>query len=438
MRDTISVVAFCSATLAGWKDFVWVVLLSMLAVCDTVSVAHALPPELESIYRSLDNKRLAEADEQINRYLAKKPKEASALFLKGLILVERDKKADALRQFQQLTELYPEMPEPYNNLAVLYAEQGLLNEARQALLKAIKTHPSYGTAHDNLGDLYSKMASQAYSKALQLDRTNKAIEARLTPLTRLLSSVGGEVVAGSATAQASDQAAVCRDAIERVHGELLERARVQAHDELRHDMSQKIRQEIMAQTRQEMAEQLRNEAREQLRAELLAQAREDAQERLRGEIEEKARPGNKTPPASALSPVASAKEAAATAQGEQEIAARERNQIAVEEVVRHWVAAWSTKKVDQYLKFYGSGFRLPPPFRQRSEWEQKRSAVILKAQTIRIELDNLQVQSLDRKQARVTFLQSYWSDAYQDKTRKMLLLRQEKDGWKIVQETVDG
>jgi len=61
------------------------------------------------------------------------------------------------------------MPEPYNNLAVLYAAEGQERKAAEALEQAIRTNPSYTTAHENLGDLYARMASEAYAKALQLD-----------------------------------------------------------------------------------------------------------------------------------------------------------------------------------------------------------------------------------------------------------------------------
>ena len=79
--------------------------------------------------------------------------------MKGLILTEQGKPADAIKIFTGLTEDYPELPEPYNNLAVLYASQGQYDKARTALEMSIRTHPSYATAHENLGDIYAKMAS---------------------------------------------------------------------------------------------------------------------------------------------------------------------------------------------------------------------------------------------------------------------------------------
>jgi tetratricopeptide (TPR) repeat protein len=87
-----------------------------------------------------------------------------------------------------LTEDYPELPEPYNNLAVLYASQGQYDKAKQSLEMAIRTHPSYATAHENLGDIYAKMASQAYDRALQLDRSNATTQTKLAMIQDLFAS----------------------------------------------------------------------------------------------------------------------------------------------------------------------------------------------------------------------------------------------------------
>ena len=77
------------------------------------------------------------------------------------------------------------MPEPYNNLAVLYAGQNQFDKARTALEMAIRTNPSYTTAHENLGDVYAKLASQAYGKALQLDASNTAVPPKLAVIREL-------------------------------------------------------------------------------------------------------------------------------------------------------------------------------------------------------------------------------------------------------------
>ena len=130
----------------------------------------------------------SQAMDKVNSVLSAKPKDAQARFLKGLILTEQGKPAEAIKTFSALTEDYPELPEPYNNLAVLYASQGQYDKAKQSLEMAIRTHPSYATAHENLGDIYAKMASQAYDRALQLDRSNPSTKTKLAMIQDLFST----------------------------------------------------------------------------------------------------------------------------------------------------------------------------------------------------------------------------------------------------------
>jgi tetratricopeptide (TPR) repeat protein len=126
-----------------------------------------------------------QALEKVNAYLANHPKDAQGRFLKGLIYTQQGKTAEAIKIFTALTEDYPDLPEPYNNLAVLYAGQGQYEKARQALEMAIRTHPSYATAHENLGDIYAKMASEAYDRALKLDSSNATTKTKLAMIQEL-------------------------------------------------------------------------------------------------------------------------------------------------------------------------------------------------------------------------------------------------------------
>jgi Flp pilus assembly protein TadD len=122
-----------------------------------------------------------------NQFLAKNPKDAQVRFLKGLILADLGKSFEAIQVFTAITEDYPELPEPYNNLAVLYAAEGKYDAAKNALEMAIHTHPGYAVAYENLGDLYAKMSSQAYNKALQIDSNNKTAQAKLELIKELVS-----------------------------------------------------------------------------------------------------------------------------------------------------------------------------------------------------------------------------------------------------------
>jgi len=152
------------------------------AVCDTSFAADDYQ-ESSRLYK--DGKR-AEALERINAFIAQHPKDARARFLKGVILAEQNKNVEAIAVFNDLTEEYPELPEPYNNLAVLYANQGDYEKARKALEMAIRTHPSYAVAHENLGDIYATLASQAYDKALKLDNNNATARKKLALIKELV------------------------------------------------------------------------------------------------------------------------------------------------------------------------------------------------------------------------------------------------------------
>ena len=144
--------------------------------------------ELQDIDGLVKQGQHAKALERVNRYLAQKPRDPKGRFIKGLILAEQNKGAEAIEVFTALSRDYPELPEPYNNLAVLYAAQGQYEKARQQLEMSIRTHPSYATAYENLGDVYTKLASQAYDKALQFDSSNSAAKNKLSLVRDLMSS----------------------------------------------------------------------------------------------------------------------------------------------------------------------------------------------------------------------------------------------------------
>ncbi len=144
--------------------------------------------EIADIGKLLRGGQLDQALQRVDSFLATKPRDAQGRFLKGLILTEQNKTQEAITLFTRLTEDFPELPEPYNNLAVLFAGQGQYEKARQSLEMAIRTHPSYATAHENLGDVYAKLASQAYDKALQLDSNNPAAVNKLAMARELIGS----------------------------------------------------------------------------------------------------------------------------------------------------------------------------------------------------------------------------------------------------------
>lgn len=144
--------------------------------------------EYADVNKLLRSGKPAEALAKADQYIASKPKDPQMRFLKGVMLSEADRTEEAIAVFQKLTEDYPELPEPYNNLAVLYAGQSQFDKARAALELAIRTNPGYATAHENLGDVYAKLASQAYGRALQLEAGNTGVQTKLAMIRELFAA----------------------------------------------------------------------------------------------------------------------------------------------------------------------------------------------------------------------------------------------------------
>ncbi|MEQ1659385.1 MAG: tetratricopeptide repeat protein [Hylemonella sp.] len=164
--------------------------LLALAISLTLGAAHA--DDYSDVAQLLREGKLAEAQTRVDRHLAAQPRDPQMRLFKGVIQRESGRPADAITTFTRLSEDHPELPEPYNNLAVIHAAQGQYDKARIALEKALRTHPSYATAHENLADVYARLASQAYSKALQLDGAPQPGPARLAMIRELSPAPAGQ------------------------------------------------------------------------------------------------------------------------------------------------------------------------------------------------------------------------------------------------------
>ena len=177
--------------------------IAKLAVILSLSLctAFAQADELKDISQMADQGQTAAAIDKLNAYINNNPKNAQALFMKGVILAEQGRRDEAIKVFTDVTEKFPNLPEPYNNLAVLYADQGQFDKARKSLETAIKTHPSYATAHENLGDIYARMASEAYDKALQLDTSNTRAQGKLSLIKDLFGTGNKTTVAAKEPAK---------------------------------------------------------------------------------------------------------------------------------------------------------------------------------------------------------------------------------------------
>ncbi len=127
----------------------------------------------------LAQKKYDEAITKLDLLAKERPREPQARFLKGVALTDQDKVDAAIEVYRDLAADFPEMPEPHNNLAVLYSRKGDLGLARDELMLAVQTSPDYAIAHENLGDVYARLAAEQYDRAATLDKRSKSAAAKL-------------------------------------------------------------------------------------------------------------------------------------------------------------------------------------------------------------------------------------------------------------------
>ncbi len=124
-------------------------------------------------------KKYGDAIAMLDKISAERPREPQARFLKGLALADSGKTNEAITVFQSVLGDFPELPEPHNNLAVLYAQKGEYGLARDELEAAISAAPDYTIAYENLGDIYARLAALNYEKAIARDARNRTAPLKL-------------------------------------------------------------------------------------------------------------------------------------------------------------------------------------------------------------------------------------------------------------------
>ena len=352
------------------------VLLATLTCTSLMPAAHA--DGLQEGSKLLKLGQTKQALEQVDGYLATHPKDASGRFLRGVILTEMNRSGEAIAIFTKLTEDYPDLPEPYNNLAVIYAQQKQYDKAKSALEAAIRTHPSYATAHENLGDIYARMASQAYDKALQLDSSNKTAQTKLSMIRDLMTvSVRGT---GTQTTTPPNST-------------------------------------VIASAKPLAPEPAPVAAKPAATPAPPAPAAVAATEPTKPVVAKPVEPGAK--PAPEPKP-----EAAAGASDD------------VAKALAAWAEAWSRKDAKAYLAFYASDFKTPGG-EPRAAWAAERTRRVTKPGKINVAIENARVTA-EGSNVVVRFRQHYKSASLSTSANKTLLMTKQNGQWKILQERIGG
>jgi tetratricopeptide (TPR) repeat protein len=350
--------------------------LNKAAVFGLLTALVVLPvyaDDLADVTKAVRAGQYADALSRADTFLVKHPHDAQMRFLKGVILTEQNKSAEAIVVFTKLTEDFPELPEPYNNLAVLFAASGQYDKARLALDAAIRTNPAYATAYENLGDVHAKLASQAYDKALQLDSGNAAAKSKLTLLRTLTgsSAINSKAPAATTPAVAPVVTPVAALASKPV---------------------------VVAPAKPPV---------------MVAAAAPSTPmvKPPKPEVKPEAKPEPKPVP----KPTAEDEDSG-------EILA----------AVHSWAKAWSEQDVKAYLNFYGNDFETPNG-ETRKAWAEERHQRIEGKGRIDVKIESPQV-NVNGNTATVKFRQIYVSDRLKADSHKVLILTKQGGKWQIKQE----
>ena len=136
----------------------------------------------DSVQRLMRQARYPEALVDAERYLTEHPRDPQMLFMRAKLLADLRRIDEALDQLTALIQQYPELPEPYNNLGVIQASRGHLDQAREAFEMALRNNPNYDAALENLGDVLLRQARLAYEKSLQLNPASRTLPRKLQAL----------------------------------------------------------------------------------------------------------------------------------------------------------------------------------------------------------------------------------------------------------------
>jgi hypothetical protein len=239
---------------------------------------------------------------------------------------------------------------------------------------AIRTHPSYATAHENLGDIYAKMASQAYDRALQLDKSNTSTQTKLEMIKDLF---GGN-------SRSSRTTTASRNVVTGI-------------------VSAPKPSTVVANAPAMPATGL-----------------------------------TPTPAAApiAIVPAAPKPLVAAMSPAKPPVIAEKPSSGTSDDAlktVHEWAAAWSSKNAKKYLAFYAKEFKTPDG-ENRSAWEEMRKARIAAPKSIHVEVKDAKVKLLDDSHATVSFKQFYRASHLHTSASKTLELVKSNGKWLITAE----
>ncbi len=341
---------------------------------DAISAPLSRPAEVPPT-TGLDVKTTELQLEKLSEWLLQDPQNPQLLLQKGIYLSDLGKLQAAFDIFEGLRVAFLNQPEPYINLASVYARWGQLDEARNMLMKSSALQGDRLQTQISLASVHMELALEALKKAREIQPGDTQTQARLRALEKFMAEPAAAIFLANGPAGATQTKS-------------LDKARtVTTPTPPRRERPQRN------QVTQPRGDQLQLESLD-LSADPPVLGSGTARESA--SIEDAARQGE------------------------------------VQAALRSWLKAWSARSFEAYITHYSAAFE-PSDGTDLQAWKQRRKTRIESTRSIRVDMRILSLQ-VEGPMASVRIQQTYRSDRYADKARKDLLLRLEGRQWKLLSE----
>ena len=465
----------------------YIILTTLLSIVCVINSSAEIT--YDKIQLLIENDKHKEALNLTEDYLSRNKSDIKFQFLKGLILARLNRYNDAEKIFYKMAEENPNLPEPLNNLAVIYSIQGEYSKAQEILKKALESNRNYETVYHNLSDLYAKVASRAYNQALGISQTERGPVEKLLflrelnlPQTMLIESLNREnkelksVMKDTEKVLQENKLAIkiknqelsklgeAQRSIQKLMQEKLElnieiKELKGSLDEVMYSLSLKDEQLAKLDETEKALAGLTNENKGlkdrlvkaeaslgqlssslSLKDEQLAKLDENLNNINAADLKkENSNLKSKVNETELLleelkKSVADGAEDSSPDIGQKTNKLSEQKK-AIEIAINNWVNAWASKNIDNYISSYAMEFK-PSRGLSRAKWELQRRERLANPSFIKIKLTNIKIEIRDDGLANVRFTQQYQSDSYKDEVKKIVTVKMINNKWLIMRERV--
>jgi len=105
---------------------------------------------------------------------------------------------------------------------------------------------------------------------------------------------------------------------------------------------------------------------------------------------------------------------------------------ALREALAAWLDDWRKQNVDAYLSHYAPDYA--PAGKKREVWEKERRERLATPSSIAVDAQEVELRATESARPKIAFVQSYKSDRYEEKSRKVLTFVKRNGRWLIARE----